>query len=181
MTIDTDTLAYDAATRTRTCSLCGDDFLADDTAARCPNTTPPYDGPHVASTKRRLTVTSLTNIAMLDELGDQHPVGIAEIAHALGVKRQTVDAWKWRDWFPQAQPTTLGSRPFWLWGDVRAWAVRTGRIIEQPTGEGDGDGDTVTTDVDATPAVAADGEVPVTKIGPVRHPRTAQRDEGDDA
>lgn len=109
-----------------------------------------------------LPVTSNVTVAMLDELGPQHPVGIVEIAKALGVKRQTVDAWKLRDWFIPPSPTTLGSRPFWLWGDVRAWAIDTGRLIEQPT-------------VEAEDLGPEDDEV--VQIGAPRHPRTPTRDE----
>lgn len=73
---------------------------------------------------------------------DADVVGIVEIAARLGVKRPTVDQWRqrankpytrkeWRN--PRAEPfpepfDAVGGRPAWHWGDVRAWAKRTGRI-----------------------------------------------------
>lgn len=54
------------------------------------------------------------------------PVGLVEIADRLGVARQTVDAWRYRDLLPQPR-WTVGGRPAWAWPDVAAWATATGR------------------------------------------------------
>lgn len=115
-----------------------------------------------AGKENPLPVTANVTVTMLDELGRDHPVGIREIANALGVKRQTVDAWKAREWFPDPAPTTLGSRPWWRWGDIRDWAVTTGRLVQQP---------------DPVPADGSDDDAdaqPVT-FGAPRHPRTPTR------
>lgn len=55
------------------------------------------------------------------------PVGIAEIAARLGVKRATVDQWRMRELLPEPR-WTVGGRPAWDWADVLAWAVSTGRV-----------------------------------------------------
>lgn len=57
------------------------------------------------------------------------PVGMAEIADRLGVRRATVAQWRTRhaDTFP-AHRWTIGGRPAWAWRDVAAWAISTGRL-----------------------------------------------------
>ena len=54
-------------------------------------------------------------------------VGISEVAERLGVKRSTVDRWRQRDVMP-APGWVLSSSPVWVWGEVEAWARRTGRL-----------------------------------------------------
>ncbi len=62
--------------------------------------------------------------------GDVPPldvVGPQEVADRLGVQRATVDRWRQRGVLPE--PTwQLAGGPVWLWGDVAAWARRTGRL-----------------------------------------------------
>jgi excisionase family DNA binding protein len=54
-------------------------------------------------------------------------VGLADIAHRLGVSRATVDQWKWRGVMPK--PTQLVSgRPAWNWEVIEAWARKTKRL-----------------------------------------------------
>ena len=55
------------------------------------------------------------------------PVGLAEIADRLGVKRTTVDIWRNRERLPQAR-WTVGGRPAWNWPDIETWAKETGRL-----------------------------------------------------
>jgi predicted DNA-binding transcriptional regulator AlpA len=55
------------------------------------------------------------------------PVGLAEIAERLGVKRGTVDMWRTRGQLP-APRWTVGRRPAWNWPDVLAWALDTHRV-----------------------------------------------------
>lgn len=57
----------------------------------------------------------------------EHPsvVGIPEIARRLGVKRATVDQWKWLGQFP-APRWEIGGRPAWRWADVEKWAASRG-------------------------------------------------------
>lgn len=62
--------------------------------------------------------------------GDQPPlevVGIAEVAERLSVQRATVDRWRQRQLLP-APTWELAGGPIWMWGDVEAWARRTGRL-----------------------------------------------------
>lgn len=59
---------------------------------------------------------------------DQDPVGLAEIADLLGVGRKTVDQWRLRGVLPDPEPGTVGGRPWWRWGRIRQWALKTGRI-----------------------------------------------------
>jgi predicted DNA-binding transcriptional regulator AlpA len=54
------------------------------------------------------------------------PVGIPEIAERLGVKRETVDVWRFRGLLPEPR-WTVGGRPAWDWPDVLTWAEKTGR------------------------------------------------------
>lgn len=77
------------------------------------------------------------------------PVGIGEIAALLGVQRNTIDAWKFREkarsegdepnddrspLFIEPEPSTVGGRPWWRWGRVYEWAVRAGRLFPEPDG-----------------------------------------------
>jgi hypothetical protein len=55
------------------------------------------------------------------------PVGIAEIAERLNVRRQTVDIWRHRDLLPEPE-WTVGGRPAWDWSTIKEWAKGTGRL-----------------------------------------------------
>ena len=55
------------------------------------------------------------------------PVGTVEIADRMGVTRSAVDHWRQRPLGFPAPRWTVGGRPAWEWGDVAAWAERTGR------------------------------------------------------
>lgn len=57
------------------------------------------------------------------------PVGIAEIAERLNVKRQTVDIWRHRDLLPEPR-WMVGGRPAWNWDDIEKWARDSGRLPE---------------------------------------------------
>ena len=58
-----------------------------------------------------------------------YPVGAAEIAKRLGVRPQTVHAWRHRKLMPEPRWTVSGQAA-WDWVEVEAWAKRTGRIHE---------------------------------------------------
>jgi hypothetical protein len=64
------------------------------------------------------------------------PVGLADIAAALGVKRATADQWRWRKLLPK-EMWTIGRSPMWPWPVIEDWAVTTGRL---PARNGDGNG-----------------------------------------
>jgi hypothetical protein len=55
------------------------------------------------------------------------PVGLAEIADRLGVKRQTAAVWRTRKVLPEPSWTVSGA-PAWNWPDIEAWARSTGRL-----------------------------------------------------
>jgi len=57
------------------------------------------------------------------------PVGAAEIAKRLGVRPQTVHAWRHRKRMPEPHWTVSG-QPAWDWAEVESWAKRTGRLRE---------------------------------------------------
>jgi predicted DNA-binding transcriptional regulator AlpA len=57
---------------------------------------------------------------------DCEPVGLAEIAERLGVKRATADIWRNRGLLPEPR-WTVGGRPAWNWPDIAKWAESTGR------------------------------------------------------
>jgi predicted DNA-binding transcriptional regulator AlpA len=57
---------------------------------------------------------------------EPEPVGLAEIAERLGVKRATADMWKLRGLLPEPR-WKVGGRPAWDWADIAAWAAETGR------------------------------------------------------
>jgi phosphoribosylaminoimidazole-succinocarboxamide synthase len=56
------------------------------------------------------------------------PVGLAEIAERLGVKRTTAVMWRQRGLLPAPRWTVSGA-PAWDWTDIDAWARRTGRHL----------------------------------------------------
>jgi predicted site-specific integrase-resolvase len=61
-------------------------------------------------------------------LTEDEPVGLAEIADRLGVKRQTADNWQQRGVLPPPR-WTVGGRPAWSWQrDIEPWARETGRL-----------------------------------------------------
>jgi predicted DNA-binding transcriptional regulator AlpA len=56
------------------------------------------------------------------------PVGVAEIAERLSVKRGTVDAWRKRhSSFPQPR-WAVSRQACWEWADVDSWIKETGRV-----------------------------------------------------
>jgi len=55
------------------------------------------------------------------------PVGLAEIAVRLGVKRQTAGMWRHRGLLPEPSWVVSG-QPAWNWPDVERWARQTGRL-----------------------------------------------------
>jgi hypothetical protein len=55
------------------------------------------------------------------------PVGLAEIAERLGVKRQTAGAWRTRRLLPPPRWTVSG-QPTWNWPDIEQWARSTARL-----------------------------------------------------
>lgn len=55
------------------------------------------------------------------------PVGISEIAERLGVKRATVDMWRFRHHTLPEPRWIVGGRPAWDWPDILKWAKDTGR------------------------------------------------------
>ena len=57
------------------------------------------------------------------------PVGAAEIATRLGVRPQTVHAWRQRKLLPEPRWTVSG-QPAWDWLEVESWAKRSGRLRE---------------------------------------------------
>jgi hypothetical protein len=63
---------------------------------------------------------------------DDEPAGMTEIASRLGVKRETVEQWQFRKLLPDPLPGTVGGRPAWRWGVIRAWAGETGRLPGSP-------------------------------------------------
>lgn len=57
---------------------------------------------------------------------DIEPVGLAEIAERMGVRRAAVDKWQTRGLLPEAR-WTVGGRPAWNFGDIVRWARDTNR------------------------------------------------------
>jgi hypothetical protein len=55
------------------------------------------------------------------------PVGVADIARRLQVRRQTVAVWKRRGLLPAPQWTVSG-QPAWDWPRIHDWANATGRL-----------------------------------------------------
>lgn len=62
-----------------------------------------------------------------NDLQQCDPVGLAEIAERLGVKRETAGMWRHRDLLPEPRWTVSGA-PAWHWPDVEAWARETDRL-----------------------------------------------------
>lgn len=60
-------------------------------------------------------------------------VGTVEIARHLGISRQRVDKLSRSDDFP-APAADLAVGRVWHWGEVEAWARRTGRINTEEAG-----------------------------------------------
>lgn len=58
------------------------------------------------------------------------PLGLAEIATLLGVKRNTVDQWRTAGLLP-APDGTVGGRPAWWPATIDEWASRTNRTKER--------------------------------------------------
>jgi len=64
------------------------------------------------------------------------PMGTKEIAGRLGVKQQTVAAWKYRGLMPEPSWTVNGG-PCWPWREIEKWAKETGRYpVPRPTPKG---------------------------------------------
>lgn len=63
-------------------------------------------------------------------------VGTDEIAALLGVKRGTVDQWRWRSAHGKLRPSfpsptwELATGPVWRWAVVERWARGTGRLAD---------------------------------------------------
>jgi len=55
------------------------------------------------------------------------PVGAAEIAERLGVRPQTVHAWRHRKLMPPPRWAVSG-QPAWDWAEIETWARETGRL-----------------------------------------------------
>ena len=53
-------------------------------------------------------------------------VGVAEVAHRLGVQVDTVRTWRKRGVMPSPDWDLAGG-PVWRWSTIRAWAIETGR------------------------------------------------------
>lgn len=58
------------------------------------------------------------------------PVGAAEVAARLGVKRQTVQTWRHRNLLP-APRWTVSGQPAWEWAEIETWAKRTDRLRKE--------------------------------------------------
>jgi predicted DNA-binding transcriptional regulator AlpA len=70
----------------------------------------------------------MTTTITIDDLARQlDPVGVEEVAQRLGVERQTVSQWRWRNKLPEPR-WTISNRPAWAWQDIAAWARDTGRL-----------------------------------------------------
>lgn len=71
----------------------------------------------------------MSAVATVLAMAEADPVGIVEIAERLGVRRATVDQWRYHETggFP-APKWTVGGRPAWDWSDIKRWAESTGRI-----------------------------------------------------
>lgn len=61
---------------------------------------------------------------------DPDPVGIAEIAQRLGVKRQTASQWRLRGLLPEPDWTRSGVA-LWRWERIAEWAEQTGRLASK--------------------------------------------------
>ena len=76
-----------------------------------------------------LTCRETFSMVVLSRYPDAIPVGLVEIAVLMGVKRNTVDQWRYRDeTFPKSR-WTVGGRPAWDWRvDIEPWAIKSDRI-----------------------------------------------------
>jgi hypothetical protein len=59
-------------------------------------------------------------------------VDMEEVARRLGVKKETVRMWRYRDLLPEAE-WMLNGQPVWRWATIRKWAQDTGRLPEEET------------------------------------------------
>lgn len=94
---------------------------------------------------------------------DTDPVGLAEIAIRLKVRRSTVDQWKFRGLMPPPQ-WTIGGSPAWSWRRIRKWASDTGTLLGVEVDWSDDDkvedpdfASFVADSLDDQPAIAAAG------------------------
>jgi len=65
----------------------------------------------------------------MPEPSEADPVGIADIAKRLQVRRQTVAVWKARGLLPDPD-WTVSSQPAWDWTRIHDWANATGRLTD---------------------------------------------------
>ncbi len=72
-------------------------------------------------------VLQLARPGAIERVDLDEPVGLVEIAHRLGVVRDTADKWRVRGELPPPD-FTVGGRPAWRWATIEAWARRTGRL-----------------------------------------------------
>lgn len=62
------------------------------------------------------------------KMNPEENVDTAVVATLLGVSNRTVHSWRRRDLgFPEPAGR-IGGRPYWKWGEVDAWAIKTGRV-----------------------------------------------------
>lgn len=54
-------------------------------------------------------------------------VDIAGVAERLGVKRETVNMWRYRELLPEPL-WMLNGGPVWEWVTIQRWAIETGRM-----------------------------------------------------
>lgn len=89
----------------------------------------PAEDPAPASLERAISIESEDEIATPapDGAGHSDPVGAQDVAARLGVKAQTVAAWKERGMLPAPQWSVSGM-PVWEWATIEEWARSTGRI-----------------------------------------------------
>jgi hypothetical protein len=59
---------------------------------------------------------------------NHRPVGLAEVALVLDVKRSTADMWRYRELLPPERWTISGSPVWCLQCDIEAWARTTKRL-----------------------------------------------------
>jgi hypothetical protein len=59
-------------------------------------------------------------------------VDMEEVARRLGVKKETVRMWRYRQLVPEPE-WVFGDQPVWRWATIRKWARETGRLPEEET------------------------------------------------